>query len=158
MYLSRIKRSLFLLISASSAVLMSLNPSFARDITIQVWAGGSNVNDAYRVDAIVMAADILEKEAVIRGENLNITVETKYDFDGWGGFKQAVTLAAEAKKAPHIVVTGHGDIAPWSQSGLIRPIENYVDFDSWPLSDLFENLVEISSYEGVIYEIGRAHV
>ena len=93
MYLSRIKRSLFLLISASSAVLMSLNPSFAREITIQVWAGGSNVNDAYRVDAIVMAADILEKEAVIRGENLNITVETKYDFDGWGGFKQAVTLA-----------------------------------------------------------------
>ena len=153
MYLSRIKRSLFLLISASSAVLMSLNPSFARDITIQVWAGGSNVNDAYRVDAIVMAADILEKEAVIRGENLNITVETKYDFDGWGGFKQAVTLAAEAKKAPHIVVTGHGDIAPWSQSGLIRPIENYVDFDSWPLSDLFENLVEISSYEGVIYGV-----
>ena len=66
MYLSRIKRSLFLLISASSAVLMSLNPSFARDITIQVWAGGSYVNDAYRVDAIVMAADILEKEAVIR--------------------------------------------------------------------------------------------
>ena len=83
MYLSRIKRSLFLLISASSAVLMSLNPSFARDITIQVWAGGSNVNDAYRVDAIVMAADILEKEAVINGENLNITVETKYDFDGF---------------------------------------------------------------------------
>ena len=58
-----------------------------------------------------------------------------------------------SKKAPHIVVTGHGDIAPWSQSGLIRPIENYVDFDSWPLSDLFENLVEISSYEGVIYGV-----
>ena len=116
---------------------LSLTPVMAKDITIQVWAGGSNVNDSYRVDAIAMAADILEKEAAILGEDLNITVETKYDFDGWGGFKQAVTLAAEANKAPHIVVTGHEDIAPWSQSGLIRPIENYVDFDTWPLNDLF---------------------
>ena len=132
---------------------LSLSPVMAKDITIQVWAGGSNVNDSYRVDAIAMAADILEKEAAILGEDLNITVETKYDFDGWGGFKQAVTLAAEANKAPHIVVTGHEDIAPWSQSGLIRPIENYVDFDTWPLSDLFENLVEIASYEGTIYGV-----
>ena len=67
---------------------LSLTPVMAKDITIQVWAGGSNVNDSYRVDAIAMAADILEKEAAILGEDLNITVETKYDFDGWGGFKQ----------------------------------------------------------------------
>ena len=132
---------------------LSMTRVVAKDITIQVWSGGTNVNDAYRIDAITMAADILEKEAAIKGETLNITVDGKYDFDGWGGFKQAVTLAAEAKKAPHIVVTGHGDIAPWSQSGLIRPIENYVDFDSWPLNDLFENLVEISSFEGTIYGV-----
>ena len=130
----------------ATAASLPFGQAFARDLTIQVWAGGSNVADAYRVDAITMAADILEREAEIRGEELNITVETKYDFDGWGGFKQAVILAAEANNAPHIVVTGHGDIAPWSQSGLIRPIEDYVDFDSWPLNDLFENLIEISSY------------
>ena len=132
----------------ATAASLLLGQAMARDLTIQVWAGGSNVADAYRVDAITMAADILERESAIRGEELNITVETKYDFDGWGGFKQAVTLAAEANNAPHIVVTGHEDIAPWSQSGLIRPIEVYVDFDSWPLSDLFENLIEISSFEG----------
>ncbi|MDE0907115.1 MAG: hypothetical protein OSB18_07015, partial [SAR324 cluster bacterium] len=55
---------------------LSLTPVMAKDITIQVWAGGSNVNDSYRVDAIAMAADILEKEAAILGEDLNITVET----------------------------------------------------------------------------------
>ena len=92
---------------------LSMTSVMAKDITIQVWSGGTNVNDAYRIDAITMAADILEKEAAIRGEKLNIRVDGKYDFDGWGGFKQAVTLAAEAKKAPHIVVTGHGDIAPY---------------------------------------------
>jgi inositol-phosphate transport system substrate-binding protein len=148
---SRIAASVF--ISLIVVLGLSLSQVMAKNITIQVWAGGSNVNDSYRVDAIVMAANILEREAAIRGEKLNITVETKYDFDGWGGFKQAVTLAAEANKAPHIVVTGHEDIAPWSQSGLIRPIENYLDFDSWPLNDLFENLVEISSFEGVIYGV-----
>ena len=132
---------------------LSLSPVIAKDITIQVWAGGSNVNDSYRVDAISMAADIMEKEAAILGEDLNIIVETKYDFDDWGGFKQAVTLAAEANKAPHIVVTGHEDIGPWSQSGLIRPIENYVDFDTWPLNDLFENLVGMASYDGTIYGV-----
>jgi len=128
-------------------------PAAAKDVTVQVWAGGSNVLDSYRVDAIVMAADILERERAILGEELNITVETKYDFDGWEGFKQAVTLAAEAGNAPHIVVTGHEDIAPWSQSGLIRAIEDYVDFDSWPLNDLYENLVEIASFDGVIYGV-----
>ena len=148
--LKRTLTGVFLLATAAS---LPFSQAFARDLTIQVWAGGSNVADAYRVDAITMAADILEREAEIRGEELNITVETKYDFDGWGGFKQAVILAAEANNAPHIVVTGHGDIAPWSQSGLIRPIEDYVDFDSWPLNDLFENLIEISSYEGVIYGV-----
>ncbi len=77
---------------------LSMTRVVAKDITIQVWSGGTNVNDAYRIDAITMAADILEKEAAIRGETLDITVDGKYDFDGWGGFKQAVTLAAEAKK------------------------------------------------------------
>nr|MCS5598610.1 extracellular solute-binding protein [Rhodospirillales bacterium] len=147
------KRFVSCFIGVGVSLGLSLTPVMAKDVTIQVWAGGSNVNDSYRVDAISMAADILEKEAAILGEKLNITVESKYDFDGWGGFKQAVTLAAEANKAPHIVVTGHEDIAPWSQSGLIRPIENYVDFDTWPLNDLFENLVEIASYDGVIYGV-----
>ena len=137
-----LKRVLTGFVMLATTASLPFSQVIARDLTIQVWAGGSNVADAYRVDAITMAADILEREAAIRGEELNITVETKYDFDGWGGFKQAVTLAAEANSAPHIVVTGHEDIAPWSQSGLIRPIEDYVDFDNWPLSDLFENLID----------------
>ena len=49
---------------------LSMTSVMAKDITIQVWSGGTNVNDAYRIDAITMAADILEKEAAIRGEKL----------------------------------------------------------------------------------------
>ena len=74
-------------------------PSSAAEYTISVWAGGSNANDIYRVDAIEMAADILTREAAIRGEDIKITVDKK-TYSGWNDFKQAVILAAESGKAP----------------------------------------------------------
>ena len=122
----------------------------AKDVTINVWSGGSGPNDHYRIDAIKMAADILEQEAAIRGEELNITIEGK-PYDGWEEFKQGVTLSAESGQAPHIVVTGHVDIAPWAQSGLIVPIEDYIDLDAWPMNDIYNNLMEISSFNGMVY-------
>lgn len=126
--------------------------ALAEDVTISVWAGGTGPNDNYRLDAISMAADFLQREAAIRGEDLKITVE-KTAYNDWPPFKQALTLAAEAGKAPNIVVTGHEDIAPWAQSGLIVPIEDYVDLDSWPISNIYPNLLEIATYHGVQYGI-----
>ena len=58
-------------------------------------------------------------------------------------------MAAESGKAPAIIVTGHTDIAPWSKAGYIVPAEDYLDFDAWPLNNLYENLAEIASYDGV---------
>ena len=124
--------------------------AFAAEYTIQVWAGGSGPNDNYRIDAIKIAAILLEAEAEVRGEELNITIDGK-PWDGWPEFKQAVTLGAEAGTAPHIVVSGHEDIAAWAQSGLIVPIEDYVDVDSWPINDIFENLLKIASFDGMLY-------
>jgi len=132
---------------ASTATLV-----LAKDVTISVWAGGTGPTNDYRVEAIKMAADIVEREAKIRGEELNIDVQTQA-WSGWDDFKQAVTLAAESNKAPNIIVSGHEDIGPWSQSGLLRPIEDYVDFDAWPLNQLYPNLVAISSYDGRIWGI-----
>ena len=125
-------------------------PALAKDVTISVWAGGTGPNDTYRVDAIDIAADLLEREAAIRGEELNITIE-KTTYPGWPDFKQALTLSAEAGTAPNIVVSGHEDIAPWAQSGLIVPVEDYVDLDAWPLNAIYPNLLEITSYGGTVY-------
>lgn len=122
----------------------------AEEVTISVRAGGSGPNDNYRVDAIEMAADILMREAEIRGEDLKITVDKKTD-DTWDDFKQAITLAAESGDPPDIVVTGHEDIANWAPSGLIVPIEDYIDLDAWPTSGIYPNLIEISSMGGVVY-------
>jgi len=124
----------------------------AKDYTVKVWAGGTNENSMYRVKAIEMAADFLQRQAALRGEELNITVENQ-TWSGWDDFKQAVTLANESGTAPNILVTGHEDIGPWAQAGVIRPIEDYVDFDSWPLNQIYENLIEVASYDGQIWGI-----
>ncbi|KQB95056.1 ABC transporter substrate-binding protein [Loktanella sp. 1ANDIMAR09] len=131
------------------SVLASLaTPVFAEDINITVWAGGSNDSDSYRIEAIEMAADILEREARILGDELNIVVDGRRDFAGWDEFKQGVTLGAEAGTAASIVVTSHLDIAPWSQAGYIVPVEDYVDLDAWPLNNVYPNLMEIAAYGG----------
>lgn len=134
----------------STAVIALVSTSAAsEDVTIKVWAGGSNDSDSYRIDAIAIAADMLEREYAILGEELNITVEGKRDFGGWADFKQAVTLAAEAGTAPNVVVTSHLDIAPWSAAGYIVPMEDYIDLDVWPINDIYPNLMEIASFGGV---------
>ena len=138
------------LAAAALTVLLATGTAFAADMTITVWAGGSSANDIYRVDAIEMAADILQREAEINGESINITVDKKL-YDGWDDFKQAVTLAAESGNAPHIVVTGHEDIAPWANAGIIRKMEDLIDMEAWPVNDIFPNLIKIASYEGAVY-------
>ena len=139
--------------TASAAVLAFMTgAAIAEDYTITVWAGGSGDNANYRVDAIEMAADFLTREAAVRGEDLTITVE-KQMWSGWDDFKQAVTLAAESGTAPNIIVSGHEDIGPWSQAGILRPMEDYVDFDVWPLNDIYPNLIDVSSYDGMIWGI-----
>ena len=123
----------------------------ARDVTISIW-GVHGPTENYRIDAIKLAVPLLEAEYSVRGEELNITIDAK-PFTQWQEFNQAVTLAAEAGAAPGIIVAGHGSIAPWSQSGLIVPIEDYVDLDSWPLNNIYPNLIEIASFQGRVWGI-----
>jgi inositol-phosphate transport system substrate-binding protein len=111
-------------------------PLCAEDIKITVWAGGSGGVDTCRIDAIAMAADIPEREAAIRGETLDITVAGKRAFASWDDLKQAVTPGAKAGTAPAIVVTSHLDIAAWSRAGHVVPVEDYLDLDAWPLSNV----------------------
>ena len=123
----------------------------AQETTIEVWAMESD-SENYRSDAIALAADLLNREFEIMGDDTTVTV-TSQRYTDWGEFKQAFTLAAEAGEAPHIVVTGHEDIAPWAQAGYIRAVEDYLDLDAWPLNDVYENLWPISSYDGVTYAV-----
>lgn len=138
-------------LATTSVLALGAGAAYAEDYTITVWANaGSSEN--YRIDAIKLAATLLEHEYLVRGEEVNITVEGK-TFTQWAEFKQGVTLAAEAGAAPNIVVSGHGDIAPWSQSGLIVPVEDFIDIDSWPINNIFPNLLEIASFQGQLWGV-----
>jgi len=137
-------------LATTAMISIGAGTAAAEDYTISVWSGGTGPNDTYRIDAIKIAAGLLEEEASVRGEELNITIEGKA-FDGWEEFKQAITLGAEAGNAPHVVVSGHEDIAAWAQSGLIVPIEDYVDLESWPINNIYDNLLEFASFEGTLF-------
>ena len=141
------------LLSATALCSVLAATATAQTYEIRVWSGGSSEADSYRWEAIEMAADILEREAAIRGEEITISIEYMWEFGGWAEFKQAVTLAAEAGDAPEIVVTSHLDIAPWSQAGYIVPVEDYLDLDAWPLSDVYPNLMDIAAFNGVQWGI-----
>ena len=137
-------------LATTALISIGSGAALAEDYTITVWSGGSGPNDNYRIDAISIAASLLEAEASVRGEDLNITIEGK-PYSQWDEFTQGVTLAAEAGTAPNIVVAGHEDIAAWAQSGLIVPIKDYIDLDSWPVNDIYENLLDIASFNGELY-------
>lgn len=138
-------------LATTTMLTFGMGAAFAKDVTISVWANhGSTEN--YRIDAISLAATLLEQEYAVRGEELNITIDGKR-FTQWAEFKQGITLAAEAGEAPNIVVAGHEDIAPWSQSGLIVPVEDYIDIDAWPINDIFDNLIEIASFQDQVWGI-----
>ncbi len=150
--MSLLKTSVSLAFAAALMTGVGAGAAFAKDVTIKVWAGGSSNTESYRVDNIKLAAQELEREAALRGEDLKITVDGQA-WSSWDDFKQAVTLAAEAGNAPNIIVSGHEDIGTWSKSGLLRPIEDYVDFDAWPLNQIYPNLINVSSYDGQIWGV-----
>lgn len=147
-----LRRTTIALATAALTFIGAAGAATARDVAIKIWSGGTGPTSSYRIDAIKIAADLLQQEAAIRGQDLKITV-TGQAWSGWDDFKQAVTLAAESGTAPNIIVSGHEDIGPWSKSGLLRPIEQYVDFDTWPLNQIYPNLMQVASYDGRIWGI-----
>ncbi len=144
-------KNLLAALATTTMLTIGAGAALAQDYTISVWAN-AGASENYRIDAIKIAADLLEQEYAVRGEEMNITIEGK-TFTQWAEFKQGVTLAAEAGTAPNIVVSGHEDIAPWSQSGLIVPVEDYIDTDSWPINGIFDNLIEIASFQDQLWGI-----
>lgn len=73
-------------LATTAMITIGSGAALAEEVTITVWSGGSGPNDNYRIDAIKIAADFLEREEAIRGNELNITVEGK-PYTQWDEFK-----------------------------------------------------------------------
>jgi len=124
-------------------------------IEIEVWAPADR-NDRYRFDAISLAANILNEELKIEGSETRVVVKSGTSFagdQGWAQLKQGFSLAVEAGKGPHIIVGGHEDIPVWGSAGLIYPIEDYIDLEAWPFSDLFPSLWPIMTWNGQVWGV-----
>ena len=147
-------RSGRLWISSVGTFLLLLSAANAKVIEISVWAN-ADINERYRTENIALAALILNEELKIEGRYTHVKVKQQ-SWSGsaaWQKLKQAFALAIESGKGPHIVVAGHEDIAVWGKAGLIQPIEELVDLEAYPFSDVFPNLWPIMSWNGQVWGV-----
>ncbi len=130
------------------------SPAPAEEIQISVWAPADQ-NERYRHEGLRLAAVILNEELKIEGRNLRVSVRAQA-FSGaqtWQKLKQGFSLAVEAGKGPHIIVGGHEDIPIWGRAGLIQAVEDIVDLEQWPFSDVYPNLWPMMTYDGRVWGV-----
>jgi len=136
------------------AILFALPTAQAKEMEIVVWAPADQ-NERYRFEAVALAANVLNEELKIEGRDIQVKVSSR-SFAGsqtWQQLKQGFSLAVEAGKGPHIIVGGHEDIPVWGSAGLIVPIEDTVDLEAWPFSDVFPSLWPIMSWNGQVWGV-----
>jgi inositol-phosphate transport system substrate-binding protein len=141
-------------LTAFGVVAAGVSAVQAKNMEIVVWAPADQ-NERYRFEAVGLAANVLNEELKIEGRDIQVTVSSR-SFAGsqtWQQLKQGFSLAVEAGQGPHIIVGGHEDIPVWGSAGLILPIEDHVDLEAWPFSDVFPSLWPIMSWNGQIWGV-----
>ena len=122
-------------------------------VEIRLWVNASNV-DVYRALNIETAAERLNRELASKGSNLRVKVTSVIDDASWGDYKRKFVLAADAGRAPDIVLSGHEDVAVWSQAGYIIPLTEQVRRD-WQTvyHDVFPTLWDAARWNGQIWGV-----
>ncbi|MGQ4807843.1 hypothetical protein NKDENANG_01205 [Candidatus Entotheonellaceae bacterium PAL068K] len=143
-----------LVFSAFVMMLFALPATQAAEVEILVWAN-ADVNERYRTEAIGLAANVLNEELKIAGSDTRVVIKDQSwsGSQSWQQMKQAFLLAAESGQGPHIIVAGHEDIPVWGNAGLIQPVEDLIDLEAWPFSDVFTNLWPIMSWNGQVWGV-----
>lgn len=114
------------------------------NITITAWVQANQIEE-YRAKNLVTAAERLNKEL---GGKTTVKVEAVPDSAGWADYKKKVLLAFEAKTAPDIVLSGHEDVAPWSQNGYIIPLDDLIKKYSSTYDNIIPMLWKSTEYLG----------
>jgi inositol-phosphate transport system substrate-binding protein len=114
------------------------------NITITVWVQANQVEE-YRAKNIVTAAERLNKEL---GGKTTVKVEATPDSAGWADYKKKVLLAFEGKTAPDIVLSGHEDVAPWSENGYILALDDLIKKYAATYDNIIPSLWKSTEYKG----------
>jgi inositol-phosphate transport system substrate-binding protein len=115
-------------------------------VTLKVWVV-ANPTETYRLKNIEAAAEKLNEKFKEEGKKTRIKIDGKIDNGDWNNYKQKFILAVESKKAPDIILSGHEDIAPWSSSGYIVPLDTYIDKYS-QFDNVYDTLWNSVTYKG----------
>ena len=113
-------------------------------ITITGWVQANQVEE-YRSKNLVTAGERLTKEL---GGKTTITVEAIPDSAGWADYKKKVLLAFESQTAPDIVLSGHEDVAPWSDNGYILALDDLIKKYSTATDNFLPTLWKSMEYKG----------
>ncbi len=117
----------------------SQGPAQGENVSLTVWTGNGTQEERWRVDGPAQAASDVD--------TYNISVNPVNDSAKWDDYKRKFTLAADAGEAPNIVVSGHEDVAVWSQAGYIEPFDDcrsaHSEFD-----DVKDSLWSAGSFDG----------
>ncbi|QIA27768.1 extracellular solute-binding protein [Thermaerobacter sp. PB12/4term] len=108
--------------------------------------------ERYRFDNLKDAVERLNQKLEQEGANVRVQLEGTHEDRPWDEYKQRFILAAEAGKAPDIILSGHEDVAPWAAAGHIVPLDEYVK-DSPVYRDVFPTLWESVTLDGKIWGI-----
>jgi len=108
--------------------------------------------ERYRFDNLKDAVERLNQKLEEEGAKVRVQLEGQHEDRPWDEYKQRFILAAEAGKAPDIILSGHEDVAPWAAAGHIIPLDKYVR-DHPVYEDIFPKLWESVTLDGKIWGI-----
>lgn len=126
-----------------------------QEITIKVETVGPDEPSFYRFENIKRAADKLNMLFEAAGIPIKVKVEGEFWTGSWEDYKRNILLAFQAGKGPDIILSGHEDIAPWSDAGYIIPLDDYINrwWNYSFLQDVIPTLWKSVTYKGKIWGI-----
>ena len=101
-------------------------PAKVTEVKLVAWTIGPDEPSYYRCDNLIDAAERLNKKLEEEGSPYRVKLEATFDTGEWGDYKSKFMMAAKAHKAPDIILSGHEDVAPWSEAGFIIALDDYI--------------------------------
>ena len=128
-------------------------PPEVTEVTIVAWTIGPDEPSYYRRDNLIDAAEKLNKKLEEEGSPYRVKVEATFETGAWGDYKSKFMMAAEAKEAPDIILSGHEDVAPWSDAGFIIALDDYIAEYKDVYDDIIPALWPACKYKGKTWAI-----
>lgn len=123
-------------------------------VKITAWTIGPDAPSFNRRDNLIAAAEGLNAALEKEGSPQRVQVEATFESGGsWDAYKQKFTLAAEAKQAPDIILSGHEDLSPWSTAGYVVALDDWLKKYEQQFADIYPSLWPAMKYKGKTYGI-----